>query len=89
MMIDKVIKVLSECSPVRIVFIFTTSVLLGSVPMVYFFTLLFNEPYTPFLLELSIVLPIILTPPTIIVLLRISKYLKHFKEELQKEIQKK
>jgi len=86
--IDKVIKVLSVCSSTKIVLIITLSVLIGSVPMVYILSLLFGETYTLFLFTLSVALPLILTPPTIYVLLKISKYLKHFKEQLDDEIKK-
>lgn len=87
-MIDKVIKILSVCSPAKIVLIITLSVLIGSIPMVYIFSLLLGETYTLFLLILSVALPLILTPPTIYVLLKTSKYLKHFKEQLDEEIEK-
>ena len=87
-MIDKVIKMLSVCAPTTIISVFTTSVLVGSIPTVYIFALLFGEPYTLFFFILSVALPLILTPPTIFVLLKISKYLKHFKEQLDEEIEK-
>ena len=87
-MIDKVIKILSVYSPAKIILIVTLSVLLGSLPMVYIFTLLFGEPYTSFVFIVSAALPLILTPPTISVLLKISKNLKYFKELLDEEIEK-
>jgi len=87
-LIDKVIKILSVYSPVKIILIVTLSVLLGSLPMVYIFTLLFGEPYTSFVFIVSAALPLILTPPTISVLLKISKYLKYFKDLLDEEIEK-
>ena len=87
-MIDKVIKMLSVCSSAKIVFIITFSVLIGSIPMVYIFSLLFSEVYTLFMFIISVALPLILTPPTIYILLKISKYLKHFKEQLDEEIEK-
>jgi len=75
-------------SSLAIVLSVTMGVLLGSIPTVYLFSLLFDVEYTYFFFYLSILLPLILTPPTILLLLSLSKNLKYFKNELDKEIEK-
>lgn len=87
-MIEKNILRLSECPLWKVVLVVTMIVLAGSVPIVYLFTSFFKEEYTFFLFMLSGFLPLILTPPVIMVLLRVTKDLRYFKKELAKEIEK-
>lgn len=87
-MIDIVTKKLSEYQPSAIVTTITMIVLISTLPIVYIITLIFSEPYTPFLFITSIILPILLTPPVALTLLKASRHLKHVKEALDEEIQK-
>ncbi len=87
-MIDRVIERLSACAPVTIVAGATALVLAGSIPLVYAFSIIMSVEYTIFLANLSILLPLILTPPIIIFLLKLSTNLKHVKESLEIELQK-
>ncbi|MCW9067442.1 MAG: HAMP domain-containing histidine kinase [Sulfurimonas sp.] len=56
--------------------------------MVYLFSVLFGVEYTNFLFSISILLPLILTPLTIAVIIRLTKHLKYIKIYLQDEIEK-
>lgn len=71
-----------------VVFIITMIVVLSSIPLVYLLLLLFNVPYTQVLFTMSIVAPALMVPPTVIIILRLSRHLQYFKDELDKEIQK-
>jgi len=79
---------LSEYSPSKVVILVTVLVLVSSLPIVYILSILFHSPYTPFIFYLSGILPLLLTPPVIYILLGISRHLKYFKNELQKEVQR-
>jgi signal transduction histidine kinase len=85
---DKIVDKLSLQTPLSITFYTTIFVLFGSVINVYIFALLFGIKYTNILLFISIALPIILTPITILILIVLTRHLKHFKEELEIEIKK-
>ena len=86
--LDKITKYLSECKASNIIIVFTVGVLVGSVPMVYMFAKLFEQEYTFFLLLISVVLPLILTPVAIALLIHFSKNLKYYKQNLTEEIEK-
>ena len=87
-MVDRLVNKLSECSGTTIVLFATVGVLLTSIPIVYLCTYLVGLEYSRFLFTLSVVLPILLTPPVIIVLLKLSTNLKHVKQALNSELQK-
>jgi len=87
MLIDKVIQYISLSSPRKIILLSTLFVVVGSVPMVYMFSYLFGEPYSKFLLYISVLLPLILTPVTISLLIRLTTRLAHVKQYLEEEIQ--
>ena len=78
----------SKYNPNIIIIAFTIIVVVFSVPIVYIVAFLVNEEYTNFLFGLSIAVPILQAPPTISMILKSSKHLKHFKEELDLEIEK-
>ena len=78
----------STLSPFMIIFLTTFFVLLASVPAVYFVTKFYGVEYADVHIVLSIVLPVLLTPPVIYTFIKLSKHLKYFKEELEKEIEK-
>ena len=85
---DKLVDKLSEYSTLAIVLFATMIVILGSIPLVYLFTFLFEEEYTLFFFSLSVLLPVLLTPPIITLLLQLSTNLKHVKTALNNELQK-
>ena len=87
-MIDKLIVNIENSSPLKVSVLATFFTLSGSVPTVYLFSLLFSQEYTSFLLTISIALPIILTPLVIMLVLKLSKHLKHFKDALEIEVEK-
>ena len=87
-LIDKIIQYVASSSPKKIVFLSTIFVLVGSVPMVYGFSYIFGEPYSKFLLYVSIVLPLILTPMTVFLLIRLTSHLAHVKKYLDEEMEK-
>lgn len=84
--LDKTIAQFSECSTALVIGYMTLFVLLSSVPTVYMIAKIFSVEYTGFLLGLSIILPLMLTPITVSLLLRLTKHLKHFKDELANEV---
>ena len=88
MFIDGIIGKIAEYSPARIIFFITGLVLAGSIPIVYFLSILFSQAYSPFMFAMSLILPLMLTPPIIYVILKASKNLKHVQEALQEEIEK-
>ena len=71
-----------------IVTVITAIIVAISVPLVYLLLLLFNIPYDQVLFIISIIAPTLIAPPTIIIILKLSRYLQYFKDELKKEIQK-
>lgn len=83
---DKAIQQLSNYSPFRIIVIGTLFVLTGSIPLVYVFALMFNVEYTLFLTIISIVLPILLSPLTLFLFIKMTRYLNYFKKHLEMEI---
>ncbi|MDA7817911.1 HAMP domain-containing histidine kinase [Sulfurimonas sp.] len=79
---------ISSCSIWTISLIMTFMVTVGSVPSVYIISKLADVEYTSFLVIISIVLPALLTPAVSVVLIKLSKHLKHFKDALDDEIEK-
>ena len=88
MIIDKIIEQLSSRSTTEIVVFVTLFVLFSSVPTVYLMSLLFSVEYSAFLLAISIILPLLLTPVTIMILIKMTTNLDYYKEHLEKEIAK-
>ena len=86
--LDKIIAKLPTCSPTFIIIYATIFVLLGSIPLVYLTTKIFNVEYTYFFLFISIFLPLILTPLVISLLIRLTKHLSYYKDYLEDEINK-
>ena len=85
---DILIEKLSSHSTLAISFYVTIFVLAGSIPAVYLFAIIFTTPYTSFLFIISVALPIVLTPITILLFIRLTKHLKYYQEDLSKEIEK-
>ena len=71
-----------------IILALTLVIVLSSIAIVYLVALLFNIEYTNFLLALSIVVPAIQAPLTISIILKSSKHLKGFRDELEREMAK-
>lgn len=87
-LLDKLIKYISQCKIFNIVTITTSIISFVSIPVVYIFSYLLNEEYTDFLIFLSIILPLIITPVALFVLAEFSKHLKYYKQHLEEEIEK-
>jgi len=86
MLIERVIEQLSSRSTTEIIVFVTLMVLLSSVPTVYLMSLLFCVKYTAFLLSISIILPLLLAPTTILILIKLTRHLDYYKEHLEQEI---
>lgn len=87
-MLNRFIIKFSKLSPFMIVLSTTIFVLLGSVPSVYFVTKLYGIKYDEIHIVLSVALPMLLTPLVISIFIKLSKHLKFFQDELEKEIEK-
>jgi len=72
----------------QIVLFMTLTVVPISVIFVYLFVQVFSEEYSRFLLLLSILLPLILTPGVTLLVIWFTKHLRYYKAHLAKEIQK-
>ena len=79
---------LSSYSPVFIIFVATIIDVISSIPLVYTLTIFFGAEYTKVIFVMSIVAPGLMVPPTIAVIINLSKHLKYFQDELNKEIEK-
>ncbi len=66
----------------------TFGVLCFSVAFVYLFYLIAGKEYDDFGLTLSTILPLLLSPPVILVVLKLTKHLKEYRTFLEKEIEK-
>ncbi|MDD2789762.1 MAG: HAMP domain-containing sensor histidine kinase [Sulfurimonas sp.] len=86
LLMDKLISLIASSKAVWIVAYITFFVLVFSIPLVYLMTMLMGEVYTQFSFLLSVVLPLLLTPPIISFLLRITKHLKYYRKHLDEEI---
>ncbi len=80
---------LSNYSAITITTLTTFLVLLSSAPTVYLLTTIFDIEYTPFIIGASIGVPLLLAPPVIYTLLKLSIHLKYFQEELEKLVNNK
>ena len=85
---NKVVVKLSSSSPVIIITLVSLVVIASSVPLVYFLIKLFGAEYTTTIFVMSIAAPLLMVPPTILIMIRLSKHLLYFKEALQDEVQK-
>ena len=85
---EKAILKLSASSSAIVVLFGTMIVLAISIPLVYILCLIFGAEYTNVILIMSIAAPTLMVPPTILIMIKLSKYLTYFKETLEEEIQK-
>ena len=88
MFLYKIVKLISDSSPSKLIPLGTLFVLVGSVPLVYLFSYLLDHEYDLFLLEVSIILPLLLTPITIALLIHLTTNMTHCKNKLTEEISK-
>ncbi len=86
-MIKKLVLHLSSYNSFLVVIIITMIVITTSVPLVYILIKLFNAEYTKTIFIISITAPFLMVPPTIVIILKLSKYLKYFKDALENEIE--
>ena len=85
-MLDKILEYIGKYSTAKIITLTTSFVLAGSIPTVYFIAILFAVEYSTFLLFISIFLPLLLTPITIYIFIRLSTQLQYFKKHLAVEV---
>ncbi len=85
MRLEKIISKLSIYNPAIIILILTFIVILISMSLVYALTSIFTT-YSTELFVLSIAAPALITPPTLVIILKLSKHLKSYKEHLEYEI---
>ncbi|MEN8302682.1 MAG: HAMP domain-containing sensor histidine kinase [Campylobacterota bacterium] len=81
-MLNKFSDKLSTCSPLLIITVMTTVIVISSIPLVYLLTILFGGEYSTQMFIMSVVAPVLMAPPTLAVMIKMSKHLKHFKEQL-------
>ena len=86
--INKLLKKLPRYNINLIIFILTLGVVLSSVPLVYGLILLFGVTYTQTFFIMSILTPILIAPPTILLILKLTSHLQVFKDALHKETEK-
>jgi len=80
--------VITTLSSTKLIILGTLLVLLGSIPIVYIASYIGGVEYSGFLLTISIVLPLLLTPTAISTVIKLSMNLEHVKEHLANEIEK-
>lgn len=85
---NRLIQYISDLTAFHLSVIITISVLLTSVVMVYISSLIARVEYTSFLFTISVILPLVLTPPVVILLIKMTKHLRYYKEFLENEIKK-
>jgi len=86
--LDKLLAYISQCKLFNIVTITTSIVVFVSMPVMYLFAYFLGHEYTNFLLSVSIVLPVIITPIALFMLAEFSKHLQYYKKNLEEEIDK-
>jgi len=84
--LENLISKLSKYNSAVIIGVMTLIVVISSIPLVYLLVSLFSI-YSIEIFVISIVAPTLMVPPTLMVILKMSKYLKTYKEHLEYEIQ--
>lgn len=84
-LIDKLILQIAGYSPTWIVILVAMLVLLLSLPSVYFITKSLGGEYTGLLLLLCVILPL-LTPLTLILLLRLTKHSHYSSQNVEEKL---
>ena len=75
-------------SSFEITIFITLVVLCISIIFVYIFHLIAGVEYNNFIFTLSVMLPLLLSPPAIFVVLKLTKHLKEYRSFLEEEIEK-
>ncbi len=86
--VDRLIGLIEKFSAFEIVIFLTTAVVFASILCVYIVTLLAGVMYRDIFLLFSIVLPLLLSPPLILLVIKLTKHLSEYKSFLSQEIQK-
>jgi len=86
--VDRLIGLIEKFSAFEIVIFLTTAVVFASIFCVYIVTLLAGVMYRDIFLLFSIVLPLLLSPPLILLVIKLTKHLSEYKSFLSQEIQK-
>ncbi len=84
---SKIIFALTHATPVRLVVYSTLFVLMSSIPLVYFSSLVIGVEYTKVFFSISVILPLILTPPVTLLLIHLANNLAFVQEKLHQEIE--
>ncbi len=84
--LENLISKLSKYNSVIIIGVMTLIVVISSIPLVYLLVSLFSI-YSIEIFVMSIIAPTLMVPPTLMVILKMSKYLKTYKDHLEYEIQ--
>lgn len=87
MLLDKIVELLTKATPIKLIIYTTLLVLIGSIPLVYFASLIGGVEYTKFFFTISVILPLILTPIVTKLLIRLAENLAFVQEKLQQEIE--
>jgi len=87
-MLHKLKHIITTVSTVKVIFLGTLLVLSGSIPIVYLAAIIGGVEYNGFLLTISVVLPLLLTPLAISFVIKLTLNLEHVKEHLESEIEK-
>lgn len=84
---EKAVLWIFSYSPKAIVWMSVFLATFLSIPSVYMMSKIFNQDYTAFIVGISIAMPLLITPPIIIVLLKLVKHLNYYKKYLELEIE--
>ena len=88
MISDRFNEYITNVSTFKMTFIGTLLVLAGSIPIVYLASIVGCVEYNGFLLSISIVLPLLLTPLAIMLVIKQTMNLEHVKKHLAIEIER-
>lgn len=87
-MLERVVDYIIAATPKKLIILGTIIVLFASIPTVCILSCLAGVEYTFFILILSIVLPLLLTPITLFIFIRLTTRLAYFQSHLNAEIEK-
>lgn len=85
-LIDRLLNLIEKYSAFEIIVILTAGMIFASIAFVYLITLSLGEHFSNFFLLLSVLLPLILTPPLILLVIKLTKHLHEYKSFLAREI---
>ena len=87
-LMDRAIVKLAACRPEVITMLITSVVIVSSIPLVYLLVALFGAEYSKLIFILSVAAPLMMVPPTVLIMIKLSRHLLYFKEALEYEVQK-